>query len=39
MKRLNNAHSDIIREIKEVLAIGILTVSNDETIKLFSYDL
>lgn len=40
IKRIENAHSDIVREISEIEGSGmIVTCSNDEKIKLWSADL
>lgn len=38
LKKKERAHSDIVREIALVPSIGFLTCSNDETVKLWTFD-
>lgn len=38
IRKKEKAHADIIREIALVPAVGVLTCSNDESVKLWSFD-
>jgi phospholipase A-2-activating protein len=38
LKKKEKAHGDIIREIALVPSVGVLTCSNDETVKLWAFD-
>jgi phospholipase A-2-activating protein len=39
IKTVEKAHNNIIRAITEIVGVGILTSSNDQTVKLWSLDL
>jgi phospholipase A-2-activating protein len=39
VKTVEKAHNNIIRAITEIVGVGILTSSNDQTVKLWSLDL
>ena len=39
VKKVAGAHEDIVREISLVEGLGVLTCSNDETVKIWTFDL